>query len=158
MMGREVDVCIDNEDISKVTILRIDGSRLCTANTVRRVPRNASKEKLREAMSGIRRDRKRAREGHQAGLRLADDLTERLRSQATQLDASAAAPIPETIKPLHLKTTRLPTNAEDRMDAPPPLKLANSIDVDGTSSQDDLSHITLDDLVNVMERGNAVNQ
>jgi hypothetical protein len=87
-MGQELTVLIADR-INRVKMLDEAGRFLCIANSLRKTPANATQEELREAMQGIKRDRKRVKAAAPAWPRIADDPIERMHRTAAAKQAAA---------------------------------------------------------------------
>ena len=96
--GKELTVLVNNGDVSRVKVLDEAGRFLCIATSRRRLPDNATKEQVREAMQGVNRDRKRVKAARPAAMRIADDPIDRMHRNAEEKRAAAAVPSPETIR------------------------------------------------------------
>lgn len=85
LLGEEVFLRVDPDDVSRVTVWQIDGRFVCRAQANTRVPFFADAQDLRAAQQEKRRHRKLTREYVEARPRLHEDLTDRvIRSAAAR--------------------------------------------------------------------------
>lgn len=105
MSGSEVDVVLDDDGLEQAGVYRLDGSRLCVASAIARVPVNATPEQLREAMKGRQRDRKIDAEASRVKLRIADDPWERMHRIAAEKERLSSVPTPDIVRPVRTPDT-----------------------------------------------------
>ena len=83
MSGQAVDVVLDDDDLSRAGIYRLDGSRLCVASAMASVPVNA----VSRSVAG-------------SDMRMADDLSERMHRRAIEAQAASPVATPDVIQPV----------------------------------------------------------
>jgi putative transposase len=112
LLGKMVQLRVNDRDLSKVSVWGLDGSLLCVANANPRVPANATSAELRTAIAEKKRHRKTVTEYHRARPHLADDLPD-LMARA-KIAAANPAPDPNAAPP-----TIVPLNSpvEDQLPA-----------------------------------------
>lgn len=85
LLGQKVTLGVDKDDVAQLRVYAMDGRQLCTVSANEKMPVLADKQAVREAVAGERRDRKTAKAGHVARMRLGRSITDRLYLKAAEL-------------------------------------------------------------------------
>jgi len=96
-----------------VTVWHLDGRFVCAATANRRLPPNAGRELVKEAIAEKRRDRKAQLQYKDARLRLQENLPERMIRMAAERNARNAPEGPqEPLPPTIIKPVRSPLEGQ----------------------------------------------
>lgn len=102
LIGKHVELRIDDADLSSVQVWSLDGKIICVAPGNRRVPANATAQELREAINEKRQAKKAVKQYYEKRPRLSEDLPDLIiRARAKRVATVTSEPLPPpTLQPI----------------------------------------------------------
>lgn len=110
-MGQQVTLRVDPEDVARVAVWTMEGKFICIAPANRKVPANAGKALLREAIAENKADGKKRRGYHAVRMRMHEDLTDRMARLEAEKKKAQRVP-PDDGTPAAIRPIRTPIDGE----------------------------------------------